>query len=283
MLSLALPAALFGQERGPAQPLPDGWWRLSLEQIRAGESWVDPDQEQQLGFETPAPATPAVNPKAGQRTGSLSLLPKTGTAPADEGSATSAGVRMERGESARETTRREFATATTRQLQQMSTTGTNLFRSLDPIRPIRSLEFNPFNRPEPAEAAAASSSGGAHSPRAILPGPATYAAPSSPLDVVNSSVQGPSLQYLPNPFVPLPVLPSEPAREGTTPAHPTDGRPETSPSKPSSDPVRSAAGTNQATSAQAGKPSAPPLPPRAPTRDGKYYEPKSISDLQMGR
>ncbi len=333
ILGLALP--LLAQNGGSMKPLPDDWWHLSLDEIRSGENGPkssDSDTapaSSQVSPPSPAPKLSlqewAAQNQQRQKNSSANfdwlLLKKVtlrdyiASSPAGASSAPSAPSSTRADDSAtsteskRDTTLRDYTTATTRSLQQSEGGGTNVFRPLPATVSLPSLDFSLYNRAQTAQGAsdknAKDDAGGAASPSltTALPGDSHYLVPSSPLDVVQSTVGKPALQSLPDPYANL-MNPAAPSPSGTQtpgvkPADSASATPWAPATAPSQGSTTTAAGTKPSTllspalpqtsivpvggySPNTPIPFAPATRRYGPNADG-FYEPKSITDLQLGR
>jgi len=305
------------------KPLPEGWWHLSMEDIRQGSDRPDTDD----GV-SGAVKAPQLDLKEWARLNQLKYGAGSGNLDAafrkdlntDEVTASradKADTKDEPVDSNRETTLRDYTTATTHALKQSGSGGTNLFRTVSPLQPVGSLDFNLYNRgqtkPDDTKKGVTDTknpdkSGVPSSPAdvtASMPGASYYSVPSSPLDVVQSTISGSQSQRpSSDPLAMSSTADATGSRDAqSTTAKPAD--PFASLALPKPAPL--ASGSNTATNvsrpvmgqtsviSQGGylptggySPNAPvPFQPAlrrpgGPNANG-YYEPKSISDLQFGR
>ena len=313
------------------KPLADGWWHLSMEDIRAGDaredasssaSSADVSRSTQLNLQEWAKQ----NHGRKARTLDLSIVTESKT---ETGSGSDADIGSSRREirqsapeqdstgSAKDTTLRDYTTATTRALQKAGAGGsTNTFRPLSTTLPVRNLDMGLFNRTPGQETEGTGGTGGVKQDKnpadkqtpptttdviAALPGSTYYSVPSSPLDVVKPSFANPQIQSLPIPN-------AAPLADSST-TTPSDAN---SKSASTNTPLVVGSNTNSTIGTSTATASAPNIPksvswtpgaypqqgfqpagalqpfpnanwrPGGPNANG-FYEPKSISDLQMGR
>lgn len=289
-------APLLGQESGSVmRPENPNWWRLSLEEIRMGDA---------IEQTTAAPEVPSVSLREAARqneqrkAGETSLMRKhvrieeVLKQPTAAPSRSTTDTTREESAATRDTTLRDYTTATVNALARNPAGNTNLFRAMSPTRSIQSRDYSLFNRPGTEPDPAKSDKPTAET--FVMPGAATYNVPANPLEVVKVSVPTLSLQpMLPDPELGLPpameegehsagdksaaAKPIEPPLTATTNAAPTQAR--NPGSTAASDPakVRNA----PAIPKQHGPP--PVIQPSSGRNAQGFYEPKSTTDLQFNR
>ena len=289
---LSAPSAR-AQESGIGKPLDPNWWRLSLEEIREGDSI-----ENTVATDTQQP-TPQIRLQDLGRTShgkssaqDLMLrkdfdleefnksqgVPSTKTRPSPSNA-----------EASSDTTLRDYTTATVNALRTSPAGSTNLFRAMSPLQPIGNMNFGLYNR-DPATQEG-SDTNAVTAQTYALPGRNSYGVPASPLEVVHASLGGLDFQpVLPSPILDVPSS-LEPTRaeqselKSVTDSLITPVVPDLTATNAILPVAKQDKPLPTTRALQLFQPLGPqPVIQRAggPNASG-FYEPKSISDLQMGR
>lgn len=319
------------EEGRPMQPLPDGWWHLSLEDIRAGEAKESAkvsadrtDTTSSTRLELRGRAKQSQTRKAKSFDLSIRDEPKTESGTGSDSDADSSRPETRQSspgqsstDSTKDTTLRDYTSPTTRALQNAGAVGsTNTFRPMATTLPVKNLQTSLFN---PAREKVTGGIGSEKQDKdatdkdalpsmdnvvdviEALPGSSHYSVPSSPLAVVKSSIASPQFQTLTSPY-PSTTAPADSSK--TTSADATSKTTSTNTPSVVGVNTNTMAGTSTAKAAsnlpanvgwvpgtnpqQGFQPAGASQPlgvvrrPGGPNANG-FYEPKSISDLQLRR